>query len=34
VLEPPRPLPPFAEPEPLTVDDVRQHLRTLQQSAW
>jgi len=33
VLEPPRPLPAFANPEPLSVEDVRQHLRTLQQSA-
>ena len=33
VLEPPHPLPTFANPEPLTVDDVRRHLWTLQQTA-
>lgn len=30
-LRPPLPLPTFAEPEPLTIDDVRRHVGALQQ---
>ena len=33
VLDPPLPLPAFTDADPLTVEDVRQHLRALQHSA-